>query len=214
MSVIFKKWAKFCLPAFGLVLAVEGSLVASAGESEINHCNEFGECYRAVGGSAEILKWCETTSATIAWNHKRKGAFLVSCDCECTSHDNVGWIVDKNVRTGKYVVQKLQVGKQSTVESIRRSSSLVLDRFSEYPYCGAINSRNLSDSVFVTLLKEPTDSDAAPYCFYPAYIVLGKSGLEVKVDGGGDGFGTSIIIEDSGLAEVSAVLRVVSDVDE
>lgn len=214
MCVIFKKWAKFCLSAFGWALAVGGSLVASAGESEKNNCNEFGECYRAVGGSAEILKWCETASATIAWNHRRKGAFLVSCDCECTSHDNVGWVVDKDVRTGKYVVQKLQVGKQSTVESIRRSSGLVLDGFSGYPYCGAINSKNLSDSVFVTLLKEPTGSSVLPYCFYPAYIVLGKSGLEVKADGGGDGFEASIIIESSGLAEVSAVLRVVSEVDE
>lgn len=55
MFVIFKKWAKFCLSAFGLVFAVEGSLVASAGESERNNCNDFGECYRAVGESAEIL---------------------------------------------------------------------------------------------------------------------------------------------------------------
>lgn len=191
-----------------------GALVAFAGVNEKDYCNNFGECSRAVDGAAELLEWCETSSAMIAWNYKRKGAFLVSCDCKCTSHDNVGWIVDRDVRTGEQVVRKLQVGKQSTVESVRRSSGLVSDGFSEYPYCSAINSKSLSGSMFVTLLKEPTGSDVSPYCFYPAYIVLGEDGLEVRTDRAGDGFGVSLIIEGSGLKEVSAILRAVSDVGE
>jgi len=214
MSVIFKRGAKFCLSAFALALAVEGTLVASAGVDEKDYCNDSGECVRAIGGAAELLEWCETSSATIAWSHKRKGAFLVSCDCECTSHDNVGWIVDRDVRSGKQVVQKLQVGKQSTVESVRRSADLVPDRFSAYPYCSDINGKNLSDSMFVTLLKEPTGNDVSPYCFYPAYIVLSESGLVVKTDRASDGFGLSLAIEDLGLTEVSAILRAVSDVGE
>lgn len=214
MSVIFRRGAILCLSAFGLALAVEGALGASAEVVEKNYCNDSGECSRAVDGAAEILKWCEASSATIAWNYKRKGAYLVSCDCECTSHDNVGWIVDRDTGAGKKVVQKLQVGKQSTIESVRRSSGWVSDRFSAYPYCSAVNGKKLSNSMFVTLLKEPAGSDVSPYCFYPAYIVLGESGLEVKTDRADDGFGASLIIDDSGLAEVSAVLRAVSNVGD
>jgi hypothetical protein len=126
----------------------------------------------------------------------------------------VGWIVDRDVGTGKQVVQKLQVGKQSTVENIWRSSGLVSDIFSAHLYCSDIDSKSLSNSMFVTLLKESTGSDVLPYCFYPAYIVLGESGLEVRTDRSGDGYGVSLIIEDSSLAEVSAVLKAVSDVVE
>jgi hypothetical protein len=75
MSVTFRRGAKLCLSAFGLALAVESTLAAYAGGGEKN-CNDFGECSRAVDGSAELLKWCETSTATIASNYKRKGSFF------------------------------------------------------------------------------------------------------------------------------------------
>lgn len=215
MSLIFRG-GKLFLSIFGLVLALTSALAASLGGRGSNkgNCNISGECSMVVDGSAEILKWCETSKATIAWSYKRKGAFLLSCDCECTSHDNVGWVVDRDSETGEEVVQKLQVGKQSTVESVRRSSGLVSDDFSAHPYCGEVDDKRLSVSVFVTLLKQPTGSDMAPYCFYPAYILIGGNGIEVKTDSPDDGYGAALIVETSGLAETSAVLKAVSDVGE
>lgn len=215
MSVILRR-GKLFLATFGLALAVEGALAAfpGGGGGKKENCNISGECSKVVGGSAELLKWCETSKATIAWSYKRRGAFLVSCDCECTSHDNVGWVVDRDSVTGKNIVQKLQVGKQSTVERIRRSSGLVSDEFSAHPYCGEIDDKKLSDSVFVTLLKQPTGGDVVPYCFYPAYILIGEDGVKISTDSPDDGYGMSLIIEGSGLAETSAVLKAVSDVDE
>lgn len=80
------------------------------------------------------------------------------------------------------------------------------------PYCSAVNFKNISNSIFVTLIKEPAGSDVSPYCFYPAYIMIDDNGLEVKTDRASDGFGASLTVDNSGLVEVSAVLRAVSNI--
>lgn len=67
MSVIFRRGAKFCLSAVGLAFAVAGALGASAEVVEKKYCNDSGECSRAVDAAAEILRWCEASSATIAF---------------------------------------------------------------------------------------------------------------------------------------------------
>ncbi|MCO6060482.1 hypothetical protein NG726_27995 [Pseudomonas sp. MOB-449] len=82
-------------------------------------CNAAGECIWDVSEkSREIMLACETPRASMAWNKKREGAFLITCDCGCTSHDNTGWIVDLTASDQARKVQQVPLGKEATIEML------------------------------------------------------------------------------------------------
>jgi hypothetical protein len=146
-------------------------------------CNTTGECSIDVSDTAKnILLACETPKVSIAWNRARKNSFLIACDCECTSHDNTGWLIDTNIATGKQNIKELHLGKRYTVEALKHTTSNIPDIFNSHPLCEKIDNNTLNNSIFVTLIKQPTNNDAAPYCFSPAYIIEDKKNLTIQTN--------------------------------
>ena len=158
-------------------------------------CNSLGECTMDVSHSApSILQACESPKASVAWNRKRQGAFLVSCDCKCTSHDNIGWLIDITSNADIRKVQKIYIGKRATIEDLQQNPTSIPDMISAHPLCEKIDFEKLKISVFVTLMKQPTNNEMAPYCFFPAYMVEEGARLEVKTNNADDKYGKLLSI--------------------
>lgn len=117
-------------------------------------CNVSGECALDIGCIAKnILLACETPKVEVAWNRTKNNVFLIACDCECTSHDNTGWLVDKDIAVGEHKVWKLHLGKKYTVEELGRPMINIPDLFHSHPLCNEPDKRLLKASVFVSLVK-------------------------------------------------------------
>lgn len=158
-------------------------------------CNTTGECSIDVSDTAKnILLACETPKVSIAWNRARKNSFLIACDCECTSHDNTGWLIDTNIATGKQNIQELYLGKSYTMEALKHTTSKIPDIFDSHPLCEKIDNDALDKSFFLTLIKQPTNNDTEPYCFSPAYIIEDKQNLTIRTNNNNK-LETSILIK-------------------
>jgi hypothetical protein len=151
-------------------------------------CNEVGECALDISSAAKhILLACETPKVEVAWNRAKKNVFLIACDCECTSHDNNGWLVDEDASTGKREIWKLDLGKRYTVEELSGSVINVPDIFQSNPLCSEPDKELLKTSIFVSLIKYPTKNESTPYCFAPIYITGENNRLNFKgYDAGGE----------------------------
>jgi hypothetical protein len=194
--------------AFGLLFYVE--LVGaddfrqpfySSLARDVANCNNFGECTADVGEyGREILLSCETRKAAVMWNRKRPGAFLIACDCECTSHDNVGWVIDLKTPFEELRIQKIHLGKSATIEGLSQRPLLIFDMMSSHSLCETVDGEELKKSIFVSLVKYSTGIDVDPYCFSPVYIVEGGGYLEAKASNTQDKHRELPRIEDSGSA--------------
>lgn len=159
-------------------------------------CNPLGECTMDVSHTApSILQACESPKASVAWNRKRQGAFLVACDCECTSHDNIGWLIDMTSTNESRKVQKLYIGKGTTIESLEQEPASIPDIISSHQLCEKIDIEKLKISVFVTLIKQPTNDELTPYCFSPAYMVEGETYLEARTNNAGNKYGELLNVD-------------------
>jgi hypothetical protein len=97
----------------GFSLAHAGNKLSLHKEINSAVCNASGECVLDISDTAKhILLACETPKVEVTWNRTKKNVFLIACDCECTSHDNTGWIVDKDIATGEHKVWKIDLGKK------------------------------------------------------------------------------------------------------
>jgi hypothetical protein len=169
-------------------------------------CNYSGECIVDIGRSAKnILLACETSKVSMQWSKKRQGAYLISCDCECTSHDNVGWLVDKHSTIEEQKVQKLYLGKDATIEALRAKPGIVSDIVASHAMCGMVDGKKLELSIFVSLVKRPTNDELMPYCFFPIYMVEGVGGLKIIANDTDVGGLTLTSMEDDPISRVEII---------
>lgn len=185
------------------VLDVEGKAV----------CNLSGECSMDVGSEGEnILAACEAPRASISWNRKEKDMFLIACDCKCTSHDNTGWLIGGASMTGEREIQKLHLGKEFTLEALGKDPSSIFDIMASHPLCEKVDAVKLRESVFVTLLKQPTSSQSAPYCFLPAYIMDYRGAMKIRTNDVGSQYGKHLRVEGVDSISRSELLELVDGI--
>lgn len=173
------------LAAASYLFLAESFLVSrfahGAAHIAIDQCNQDGECIRALDNNTKtIFEQCETDRVTIAWNREYEDAYLISCDCQCTSHDNTGWMVSSITGASSPNITRVALGKSATVAEIKSEPSMIKDIMSSFPLCEKPIRSKPADSIFVTLIKSPTGEENPPYCFSPAYIVNGPQGLEIR----------------------------------
>ena len=134
-------------------------------------CNFSGECSTDLSWQHnKLLLACETPLASISWNKNQRNVFLITCDCNCSSHDNTGWLVSASSLDGVRDIKKMELGKKFSIESLVSLSSSVPDFFSPYELCETVDPQELRKSTFVSLLKQPASNGGKPYCFSPVYI--------------------------------------------
>ena len=173
-------------------------------------CNSSGECAMDISGMAKnIFLACESSKVSVSWNHRRQGSFLIACDCECTSHDNIGWLVDLPPIAGTKKIQKLYLGKRVTVELLKKAPRRISDIFSSHPLCEKIDTEKLKSSVFVSLIKQPENSEVAPYCFSPVYVIGNKKTLEARTNNVNNGYGELLYLEEENPILDAELLRVI-----
>ena len=176
-------------------------------------CNFSGECSMDVGSEGKnILAACEAPRASISWNRKEKGVFLVACDCKCTSHDNTGWLIGGASVTGEREIQRLYLGKEFTVEALGKDPSSISDIMASHPLCEKVDVVKLRESVFVTLLKQPTNNQSAPYCFLPAYIMGYRDSMKIRTNDVGNQYGKLLRMEDIDSIQRSELLEFVDGI--
>jgi hypothetical protein len=169
-----------------LILMASNIAIGGPQSEPSEECTTDGECIREIGVHAKtIFEKCETDRVTIAWNRRYEDAYLISCDCRCTSHDNTGWIVSNTKGASSLIITRAVLGKSATVAQIKSEPDAIKDIMSSFPLCEKPVRSELTHSVFVTLIKSPTGEEDPPYCFSPAYIVKGPKGLELR-PGNGD----------------------------
>lgn len=165
-KILFTAWS-FSWVAIADDLKLE-NLVANSSEAV---CNASGECSLGIAlPHSKILLACETPRASINWNRNNKYMFLVACDCECSSHDNTGWLVGISPGKGGGVIKKIELGKRFAIEALEREPPIIHDFFSGYEVCEKVDYFLLKKSVFVSLLKQPSGNGGMHYCFSPMYI--------------------------------------------
>lgn len=154
----------------GLIVAAPLEIVPTFPPLHEGSCNKTGECSFDISNFSEtILLACDTPSASINWNKKHKGSFFIACDCQCTAHDNIGWLIDLNNNVYEKV-EELEVGKAFTVEDLGKQMENFPDIISSHPLCENVDKEQLNNSIFVPLIKRPIKSQFQPYCFSPLYI--------------------------------------------
>lgn len=201
---VFYRFLIFTIMAFSCSVAISGTPEDPAkpdvkGLAHVSgvSCNASEECILALGSADSIVRHaCDSPAASVAWNRKREGAFLLVCECECTSYDNTGWLVDINSKTGMRNIQGLYLGKNTTVEGLIANSGSISDMFASHPLCEDVDSKKAKESVFISLIKQPTNSGSNPYCFYPAYIMEDNDALVMRTNNSRDEFGRLLQVKD------------------
>ncbi|MBK0011033.1 hypothetical protein [Stenotrophomonas sp. S41] len=121
--------------------------------------------------SPVIKQVCKTEKVWLSWNSAVPSATLVTCDCSCTSHDNSGWLVEEQPEFDSYRVHRVSLGKVFSPTEFRRAGARIQDIVSSHPWCSSAKPSMPTNAVFVTLVKQPTESGDEPYCFTPRFFV-------------------------------------------
>ena len=173
-------------------------------------CNASGECTLDVGNDVPaLIEMCNAPRASLIWNKYRKGALLITCDCECTAHENAGWLVMAGEKNSPGKIQRYILGKMSTVSALLEKPAYIPDVIASHPVCEDIDVRKVQVSVFVSLAKAPTGNESVPYCFYPIYFVESDGGIAVMTDNPLDEFG-KLLVDDSGQSEEQELILEIS----
>lgn len=127
---------------------------------------------------------CEGYAPMLYWNEGREN-YLLACECDCTSHDNTGWLIDGS--SGK--VQRVALGKPAIATELVGVDA-VSDILASHPFCEAFDPGSLQAAEFVSLIKYPTGDEDAPYCFSPRTFTMSNDGIVIEDNGrklpGGD----------------------------
>lgn len=142
-----------------------------------DHCDSAGHCTLPLTGNADALSLCESNAPKLYWNQGRKD-YLLACECECSSHDNTGWLVDASA--GR--VQGVDLGKPAVVQDLI-NIDVVTDILASHPFCEALDSNSLRSAEFVSLVKYPTGNDNVPYCFSPRVFITTGENIVIKDNG-------------------------------
>lgn len=176
-------------------------------------CNSSGECSVDISDVAkDRLLACNGSKVSVSWNSRKQGSFLIACDCECTSHDNTGWLVEFVDAAGKEKAQGLYLGKAVTIEGMKQLPLRVPDMISSHRLCESIDSEKLSKSIFITLIKYPTSSEVEPYCFSPAYLLEKNGGIEISTNNIENGYGKLLYAKSNEARSLTEILRIIRGV--
>ena len=140
-------------------------------------CDSAGHCKLKLTKNADALALCEGNAPQLYWNQGRE-SYLFACECDCSSHDNTGWLVD--VSTGR--VQGVGLGKPAVAQELI-NVDVVTDIMASHPFCEALDSNSLQSAEFVSLIKYPTGNDNIPYCFSPRTFIKSGESIVIKDNG-------------------------------
>ncbi|RJX74081.1 hypothetical protein [Pseudomonas sp. LS-2] len=175
-------------------------------------CTDSGECSLDVSDIAlDLLELCEAPHLTLNWNQKTPGAFLLACDCNCTSHDNTGWLVENYSIQALPKITELSLGRRFTLQALRRSPSSILDALSSSPLCELLDVEKTEVGVFVSMIKRPAKTENATYCYYPVYIVVRGEQLEIETHDEDDGYGRALVFERRDEAAQASIIKLLND---
>lgn len=134
-------------------------------------------CHVTLIADEDALALCEGYAPTLYWNEGREN-YLLACECDCTSHDNTGWLVDGS--SGK--VQGMALGKPAVPTELVDVDA-VSDIMASHPFCEALDPGSLQAAEFVSLIKYPTDDEDAPYCFSPRTFAMSNGSIVIENNG-------------------------------
>ncbi|WP_313142759.1 hypothetical protein [Stenotrophomonas sp.] len=120
--------------------------------------------------SSVIKAACGTNKVWLSWNNAAPNATLVTCDYGGTAHDNWGWLIETGLDDDETRVRRFSLGKVSSVAEFKRIGAQVPDAFSSHPWCSGVKPKTPLNAVFATLVKTPSQSGHAPYCFTPHFF--------------------------------------------
>ena len=155
----------------------EPTVGSSAVPQDRQHCDASGSCHLQLRTVDAAKAVCDGASASLYWN-KGERTSLLACECDCTSHDNFGWLVYGP--SGH--VQGIGLGKAATATAIRDAHT-VEDIMSSHGFCDAFDRSELDVRGFVSLIKYPTGNSESPYCFSVRTIREIHGSIEVQDDG-------------------------------
>ncbi|SDS97922.1 hypothetical protein SAMN05216222_2779 [Pseudomonas prosekii] len=90
----------------------------------------------------------------------RSGAYVLSCECDCTSQENTFWLIDT---AGKSPVKTIYTSKIVSSIDIEKNKGGVPDLFGLVPYC---TNPQVNSEVLINLKKIPGPEGATqPYCY-------------------------------------------------
>lgn len=122
---------------------------------------------------------CGTNKVWLSWNNAVQNATLVTCDSGGTAHDNWGWLIETGLEDDETRVRRFSLGKVSSVVGLKRIGAQVPDSFTSHPWCSGVKPKTPLNAVFATLVKTPSHSGDAPYCFMPHFFT-GKTGTPLQ----------------------------------
>ena len=140
-------------------------------------CDADGHCRATLAGIEDARAICDGATPMLYWNQGRD-SHLLACECNCTSHDNTGWVLHGS--SGQ--VQGVALGKAAVAEDLINVDT-VSDIMASHPFCEAADHRALQSAEFVSLIKYPTGRDDTPYCFSVRAFSISRDGLVIEDDG-------------------------------
>lgn len=147
------------------------------------HCSSSGECTLDIlKTEPNLVAICEGLKPGLAWNRRKQDIFLFSCDCECTAHDNFGWLVDARRGLKELTIQRVILGKWSSKSELNLKPSTIKDTFASHSMCESLDKQKLQDSIFISLIKRPTGNETGPYCYFPTYIHDLNKGFKIETN--------------------------------
>lgn len=129
--------------------------------------------------SAMIKAACGTKKVWLSWSNAAPNATLVTCDDGGTAHDNWGWLVETGMEGDETRVRRVSLGKVSSVADFKRIGAQVPDTFTSHPWCSGTKPKAPLNAVFTTLVKAPSETGDAPYCFMPHFFT-GNTGTPLR----------------------------------
>lgn len=115
----------------------------------------------------EIGEFCEADETQTSKYIASAGAFILSCECDCTAQENRIWIIFDRSQE----IYKLDASKAvSTLEF--KGLDAIPDTFGKVPLC---EKTQAADSTITILTKMPSTSYSSPYCYSAEFFVKQSS---------------------------------------
>lgn len=89
------------------------------------------------------------------------GTYILSCECDCTSQENIFWLVKENGEIPK--VKTIEMSKVVSAIDLVKHEAGVPDIFGVVPYCAAPKVK-VDSLVYLQKIPSP-DGAPQPYCY-------------------------------------------------
>lgn len=144
----------------------------------VGSCGADGECSAVFDQSMkETRPVCGAKIASIAWQ-KNSSVVLLQCVGSDTAEENKNYFVDGDKVIG------LNYGRYVKVGFLKQSQDVTApDKYGTTPLCSPVDTKKLSESMFVLLDKRPGESGAA-YCYDVTYLSSVAGAFHVDTNAG------------------------------